>query len=393
MVEVPFGPDTAKQRTLKVAFIQNRVQRGGRFQVSSEMTRVLNERGIIPDFLCYRNRIDLAEVQRVYGAHLQLNFVNLHEPTLPFEWNIRWFNTAISKQLSQYDLVINSNNTSFGLKTKTQVLSYVHFPRKFRMRSPLRSIHFPEGPMKSWTDWGNDPFKFLHWAYRWDRSIAENDYQVSNSHYTAGCLQEAYGKSFPDVLYPPVNEADFPQEFGEGRDPFSVISLGRFSADKRQLEQIQIAALLPEWRFTIMGFVNEPRYFAQCEDLVKRLGLKNVALIKDASTQERQQALQSASFFLHNLRNEPFGITTVQGIASGCLPIVHNSGGQKEIVPFEDQRFENVEEAAQKLQIWAHHSQEKRAGRMKELQNSLPQYTSQQFREKFSALLDQLLHP
>lgn len=378
---------------LKVAFIQNRVQRGGRFQVSSEMTRVLNERGIVPDFLCFRNRIDLAEVQRVYGAQLQLNFINLQEPTLPFEWNIRWFNTAVSKQLKQYDLVINSNNTSFGLTTQTQVLSYVHFPRKYRMRSPLRSIHFPEGPLKSFTDWGNDPFKLLHWAYRWDCPPAPKDYQVSNSEYTARCLQEAYGKSYTEVLYPPVNEADHPREFGKGRDPYSVISLGRFSPDKRQLEQIQLAALLPDWQFTIMGFVNEPKYFAQCEDLVQRLGLQNVTLLRDVSTQERQKALQSASFFLHNLRNEPFGITTVQGIASGCLPIVHNSGGQREIVPFEDQRFDNVDDAAQKLKNWSQQSIEKRAARMSELQASLPNYTAQRFREKFAELLDQLLRP
>ena len=66
----------------RVALIQNRVQRGGRFQVSSEMVRVLNEREIVPDFICFRNRIDLPEIKRVYGSDLKLRFINIPEPRL-----------------------------------------------------------------------------------------------------------------------------------------------------------------------------------------------------------------------------------------------------------------------------------------------------------------------
>ena len=69
--------------------------------------------------------------------------------------------------------------------------------------------------------------------------------------------------------------------------------------------------------------------------------LTNVHLIADASEEERNNLLTSAAFFIHSLREEPFGITTVQGIGAGCIPIVHNSGGQKEVVPYEELRYEN----------------------------------------------------
>jgi hypothetical protein len=36
-------------------------------------------------------------------------------------------------------------------------------------------------------------------------------------------------------------------------------------------------------------------------------------------------------------------MTTVEAIAHGALPLVHNSGGQREIVPFADLRFEDQE--------------------------------------------------
>jgi hypothetical protein len=36
-------------------------------------------------------------------------------------------------------------------------------------------------------------------------------------------------------------------------------------------------------------------------------------------------------------------MTTVEAIAHGALPLVHNSGGQREIVPLADLRFEDHE--------------------------------------------------
>jgi glycosyltransferase involved in cell wall biosynthesis len=42
---------------------------------------------------------------------------------------------------------------------------------------------------------------------------------------------------------------------------------------------------------------------------------------------------------------EDFGLTTCEAIAGGCIPVVVNSGGQKEIVTLDDLRFNSVEEA------------------------------------------------
>ena len=45
---------------------------------------------------------------------------------------------------------------------------------------------------------------------------------------------------------------------------------------------------------------------------------------------------------------EHFGISIVEAMALGCLPIVHNSGGMKEFVP-EQYRYETLQEAANKI--------------------------------------------
>jgi len=45
---------------------------------------------------------------------------------------------------------------------------------------------------------------------------------------------------------------------------------------------------------------------------------------------------------------EHFGISIVEAMALGCLPIVHNSGGMSEFVP-EQYRYETLQEAASKI--------------------------------------------
>ncbi len=345
------------------------------------MVRVLNQQGIVPDFLCFQNRITLEEIKKHYGAELQLRFVNIPEPKLPFEWNIVAFNILVSKYLKAYNWAINSNNTAFGLKSPVPVLNYVHFPRKYRMRQLLRSVHFPEGPSKSLSDWANDPFKLLHFLYRFNQYIPKNGTTWANSQFTADCQEESYGIKPHQVVYPPVNEAEFPKSWQMGRALNTVISLGRFSPDKRQLEQIELAKLCPEFQFNLVGFVNNKAYFDRCKHAAEQTS--NVVLHPNCEAQKRNELLQAAGIFLHSLRNEPFGITTAQALAEGCLPLVHNSGGQKEVVALNNHRYENLEEARIKLQEISKLNHSEAAKRLEILQKDLKSYSPTQFHGHF----------
>ena len=122
---------------------------------------------------------------------------------------------------------------------------------------------------------------------------------------------------------------------------------------------------------------------------LRPLGLTNVHLVADASEQERNLLLTSATFFIHSLREEPFGITTVQGIGAGCLPIVHNSGGQREVVPYAELRYESeadIPELVQKLE-----KSEQIADLRTALKAHVRSYSSEAFRDQFKSLLEQKL--
>jgi glycosyltransferase involved in cell wall biosynthesis len=64
------------------------------------------------------------------------------------------------------------------------------------------------------------------------------------------------------VIYPPI---DIIESSGVDKDPKLVVSLGRFSPDKRQDEQIEIAAKHPELKFAFMGFINSAEFYAKCQ--------------------------------------------------------------------------------------------------------------------------------
>jgi len=377
--------------TKRVAFIQNRLQFGGRFQVVVHMIKVLNALNITPDFLCFASRFTVADAQKRYGSDLNFNIKTIGiNYKVPFEWNILLFNKVVSKHVSAYDLVINHNNTSFFYSAKIPTLSYVHFPRKARLLASEKSIHFPEGQKKSLFDIGSDALKMAHFAYHKNSTILSNDRQVANSIFTKEALLKAYPNFNGDVevIYPPVEKVVL-QKFE--KKPNLVVSLGRFSPDKRQMEQIEIASKCPELEFVLMGFINSKTYFEQCQQRISELKLTNVHLLGDAPKEEVNSILASASFFLHNLRNEPFGITAVQGIQAGCIPLVHNSGGQKEVVPDSDLRYDTIPEAVQKLGNLTKLSDQERASMRQKLENNCTQFEATTFETKFKQLLEPYL--
>ena len=341
------------------------------------MTKVLNAMGIVPDFYCFRHRLTLDDIKAHYGEAIQLNFITIKEPKLPFEWNITRFNSAINAHVQKYDLVINSNNTSLGLDPKLNVLSYVHYPRKARLMGGIS--------LKKLLDIGRDPLQLNALRYCWHTTVSPNDLQIANSAFTAARFEEHYRKSIDGILYPPVN-IDF--KAGQ-KEPKRIVSLGRFSPNKRQLEQIKMMVYLPEYELYLIGFKNDHAYFDTCAQAIESLGLKNVHLVADASEEERNGLLTSATFFIHSLREEPFGITTVQGIGAGCLPLVHNSGGQREVVPYAELRYESESDIPELVRGL------EKSDQITELRTALQahvrSYESSAFREQFKQLLEQKL--
>jgi len=176
---------------------------------------------------------------------------------------------------------------------------------------------------------------------------------LANSHYTAEAIRESSGIN-AEILYPPVPSSFFSRDSEDlNKRPRKnlVVTVSRFSVDKG-LEKIPHIAKLtdPNINFAIIGLVQDENVLRSVLRSVNKLGLGNrVKVFTNISKRDMKMILNSAKLYLHTTVGEHFGISIVEAMAMGCIPIVHNSGGVKEFVPM-NYRYENVYDAAQKIE-------------------------------------------
>lgn len=182
----------------------------------------------------------------------------------------------------------------------------------------------------------------------WLNRIKLSRYQkaVCNSAFTKRYIDREYGID-SIVIYPPVSVNTFKQ----GKKQKIILSVGRFtnsSASKKQKEMLQIFRKInehhPDWSFYLAGGLLEQDkpYF----DEVSRIstGL-SVHLLPNIPFSELMKLYEKAAIYWHAAgytsdSNDPgatehFGISTVEAMAAGCVPIVFNGGGLPEIVKHE----------------------------------------------------------
>jgi len=151
------------------------------------------------------------------------------------------------------------------------------------------------------------------------------------------------------VLYPPVNTASFKVS----KKNNWICHIGRFFVtghSKKQLELIQVfkelydSKQLIDWQLHLIGSVyegkNHQQYYEACVEEAKGYP---VFFHTQAPFEEVKSILSKSKIYWHatGLDEDPkkqpilmehFGITSVEAMASGCIPVVINAGGQPEIV-------------------------------------------------------------
>lgn len=197
--------------------------------------------------------------------------------------------------------------------------------------------------------WRGYPIRLLRWLYAIILKKfapvyefhADNRY-VINSQFTADLFFAAHAVRLP-VVYPPIDFSGrhYDPEDLEKRDSLTFFS--RIVDYKRPDLMLKLAARVPEMRCVVMGGVPVHRlpFVESLKRQAQNEGLKNICFLLNPDRAEVQAELARTRYFFFPAVNEHFGMTTVEAIASGALPFVHNSGGQREIVPFEELRFDD----------------------------------------------------
>jgi O-antigen biosynthesis protein len=266
--------------------------------------------------------VDLVQVGAWYG--LDLSGCRKRVVPLPFYGGRRWIDSslvtadmnnpfdAVARASADYDVFLNANMLE-----------------KVRPLAPLSVLlcHFP------------DVLPRAHFAAH------EYTVVVANGRYTADWIRRRWSIEPSMLLYPPV-DARAPHL---PKEPF-ILSVARFElgGSKKQLEMIHafraLRRALPDvlagWRLVLAGgsiadnpYLNEVRKILASDS-------RDIELHVNVPHEVLRSLYARASLFWHACglhEREPhliehFGMTTAEAMQNGCVPVVFDGGGQREIV-------------------------------------------------------------
>src|SRR2546427_5154042 len=220
---------------------------------------------------------------------------------------------AVSQDSS--DMVLSTQDIGYVPSTQTPVVQYCYFPEYFS--------HLQTG--------SSSPMWRLYYrpasAYYRNR-VRHVGILLSVSDFTKGFVRKKWERDSRTV-YPPCPVEAF-SEFSRVQPRENlVVTVGRMAPEKRFHLFVELARLVPKTRFVAIGSLSDERsaYYEQ----LKRTAPENVSFVL-SPLRKVKDLLGRAKAYVHCAQNEHFGITIVEAMAAGCIPLVHDSGGPREIV-------------------------------------------------------------
>jgi len=301
-----------------------------------------------PPFTIYKRHRNFAKLLKKYRSELQYDYLFSTQSSSPFE-------------------------PVFLNKAKKNI-AYVHFPE----------IHhdYCRGSTKR---------RLYLWLFkRWvEQGIDKLDMVFCNSNYTKKAIQRywsSHGVKEPIVVYPAVNLDKFWCDKPLSERKKRIVYVARFIQVKRHEIMKKLAFDLPEFEFvSIGGLIDaEKTWFDRFSvDLPP-----NYKVMTNLPGSELIGILHDSRIYVHLMEGEHFGIAPIEGLASGCVTITHNSGGMKEFIT-EEYRWANYDELKQKIVRYMETSSAWELKR-RELWSKIKVLTPEAFQEKIWTALQTL---
>ena len=212
-----------------------------------------------------------------------------------------------------FDLILSTQDVGYVPNVSAPIVQYCHFPEYFWHRESESLSPF-------WKLYYQPATHFYRGRVRRVRTF------LSNSDYTRGFVRYKWRRD-ATTIYPPC-----PIEMYDGYGKSAarenlVITVGRISPEKRFDLFLDLARMVPSVKFVIVGTVQRIPYY----EYLRQGAPGNVSFVL-SPLRKVKDVLGRAMAYVHCAENEHFGITIVEAMAAGCVPIVHDSGEPREIV-------------------------------------------------------------
>lgn len=318
----------------------------------------------------YRNLdIGFVSYRRGGGRPGKIDFLNAtYDLSLPESVRVSLLDEETDGKWGRYVAHRALRKTSRGVDLYINCFHNVQF---FEAKKNVHIVHFPAPRRVEGSPTFGGKLLLKPLADALDRKYRDcYDLFVCNSHFSEQWLGKYWGidPARREVLYPPASHnATWSDEIMAKKEPI-ILLVSRFDPRKNILEAVKFFAenemRFAGWRLVIAGScgVGDGAYFGHVRDVAAG---HRIDIFPNLSTADLKALYRKASIFWHAMgmttdeANNPvdvehFGITTVEAMAAGAVPVVIDKGGQREIVEdgisgFRWKKLEELGRLTQKL--------------------------------------------
>lgn len=282
-----------------------------------------------------KGEVDLGTVEKTDWRRVKNAFGDVTLPDkemniLPFKLNLFGiYQRALTgvyayKYRKKYDLIINTHGDVMPAFCD---VTYMHFPTFTLLKQPkilIKHRDFVKYRKNLFWRIYFIPYEFIQ--TKLVQKYLEHTLILTNSLFSQSIIKNWTGKD-ACVVYPPVEVEKF--YFKNNCRENIIVTCSRFTIEKN-LELIpELASEIPEAEFYIFGSTNKTSWeiISEIKKTASKFKVKNIHLKPNAPLNEMLSIYRKAKIYLHTMINEHFGLSIVEAMASGLVPIVHKSGG------------------------------------------------------------------
>jgi len=307
-----------KIKKMKIAIFHNFLDNiGGAEIVTLILARELNAN-------IYTTNIDYKKIEKMGFSSINIKSIGKIPLNAPFRQQaaLRKFRKLNLK--NKYDFYIIGGDWAMSAAVN-------HKPNLWYVHSPIREIwdlyeytrentvpkHL-RGIFDIWVKYN----RYLNKKY-----IKHAEKLICNSKNTQNRVKK-YLKRDSIVINPPTETENY--NYHPHKNYW--LSVNRLIGHKRVDMQIKAFSKLPNEKLIIIGSYEKSRHFQEYAKYIKKIKPQNVDILSWVSQKELIDLYSNCKGFITTAKDEDFGMTPIEAMASGKPVIASNEGGYKETV-------------------------------------------------------------
>jgi glycosyltransferase involved in cell wall biosynthesis len=386
---------------------------GGGERLALATIQAISEMGLDLDITTY-TQPDLSKLENAYGKSLTSVMRKVRKVNVVSSFNEHSIRRSIRRE--RYDININTHVDLLPYYqdyfSKKNAVVYCHFPMAKQyiesrnlqyLKRDLRIIkdQEQENTLSNNDTGSKNKEKYFQMVRYFCENLMKNSTVITNSEFSRKAIFEAFDSDDIDevqVLSPPVDVDTFRRVLLSSptnkREDDIILVVSRIDKQKKIENAIRLAKLLKQNNIgsgmKIIGNIDykyDLNYYLSLNQMVIDFDLEDyVTLETDVCLNNILSIMREAKVYFHPMVGEHFGISIVEAMAAGLVPIVPDVGGPTEFVP-KEYHFHTFEEAVKIISTAFNTAYTERV----QISNSVSKFSISNYIEGFQKIVNELL--